>query len=194
METDTNLRLRVMVCMLHFKAAGGLQAVSEMEINLASGSCLDSLAHLYGLERKTLDNKETKEEDDMASLSTRTTPKDTPSVSSHTTNKQSVNKTEVNNMNNRKIRTVNATLNDNDTNLSLADTLVFQKTLVRTEHTDDKTIQNLLMSGKVQAALEKHNEKRQETVDKAILKSTGVKVFLDPVAIWDLQWEIVTVA
>lgn len=105
-----------------------------------------------------------------------------------------LNNTGVNNMNNRKIRTVNATLNDNDTNLALADTLVFQKTLVRTEHTDEKTIQNLLMSGKVQAALEKHNEKRQETVDKAILKSTGVKVFLDPVAIWDLQWEIVTVA
>jgi hypothetical protein len=66
--------------------------------------------------------------------------------------------------------------------------------LVRTEHSDDKTIQNLLMTGKVQAALDKHNTKREATVDKAILKATGREVFLDPVEIWDLEWTTVTVA
>ena len=101
---------------------------------------------------------------------------------------------ENNNMATRNIRTVNATLNNHNTNLALKDTLVFQKTLIRTEHSDDKTIQNLLMSGAVQKAIEAHNTKLEETVDKSILKNTGVKVFLEPVEIWDLDWTIVTVA
>lgn len=130
----------------------------------------------------------------MANLSTRTTPKDNPLLSSNTIVKQNLNTTGDNSMTTRNIRTVNLTLNDNDTNLDLKNTLVFQATLVRTEHSDDKTIQNLLMSGKVQTALEKHNEGRASTVDKSILKATGAKVFLDPVAIWDLEWKVVCVA
>ena len=151
----------------------------------------------------TLDNL-IKEGEDMAKLSSRVCTHHTDGNKSNNSidNLQFVvniaensNKTkEENNMKTRNIRTVNLTLNDNDTNLDLKNTLVFQATLVRTEHSDEKTIQNLLMSGKVQTALEKHNDKRADTVDKSILKSTGVKVYLDPVEIWDLEWKVVAVA
>lgn len=146
---------------------------------------------------KEIDNDE--EKSTMAKLSQRTNVqvdlKPTKEcIKAVTTAVQNLNKTGDNNMTTRNIRTINATLTDNDANLSLAETLVFQATLVRTEHNDEKTIQNLLMSGKVQTALEKHNDKRENTVDKSILKATGVKVYLDPVAIWDLEWKVVTVA
>lgn len=94
----------------------------------------------------------------------------------------------------RNIRTINLSLTDNNENLSLEDTLVFSQGEVRTEHNDERTIQNILMSGKVQEALKKHNETREETVDKVVLRSTGNKVMLEPVEIWDLEWKVVQIA
>lgn len=90
------------------------------------------------------------------------------------------------------IRTVNLTLIDNDTNLKGAEKIVFQSQVV-TEHDNDKTIQQVLITGDVAKALVEHNEKRSGTVDKAVLRSTGTKVYLEPVEIFELQWQVVQV-
>lgn len=90
------------------------------------------------------------------------------------------------------IRTVNLTLIDNDTNLKGAEKIVFQSQVV-TEHDNDKTIQQVLITGEVAKALAEHNEKRSTTVDKAVLRSTGTKVYLEPVEIFELQWQVVQV-
>jgi hypothetical protein len=90
------------------------------------------------------------------------------------------------------IRTVNLTLIDNDTNLKGAEKIVFQSQVV-TEHDNDKTIQQVLITGDVAKALVEHNEKRSGTVDKAVLRSTGTEVYLEPVEIFELQWQVVQV-
>lgn len=92
------------------------------------------------------------------------------------------------------LRTINLTLIDNNPNLKTQDKIVFQELNYITEHTDQQAQQMLLMTGKVSEALEKHNSKRVETVDKDILRNTGKKVFLEPVEIFDLQWQVVRVA
>lgn len=90
------------------------------------------------------------------------------------------------------IRTVNLTLIDNDANLKGAEKIVFQRQVV-TEHDNDKTIQQVLITGDVAKALVEHNEKRSGTVDKAVLRSTGTKVYLEPVEIFELQWQVVQI-
>jgi hypothetical protein len=90
------------------------------------------------------------------------------------------------------IRKVSLTLIDNDSNLKGAEKIVFEQTVV-TEHDNDKTIQQVLITGDVANALDKHNKQREATVDKAVLRNTGTKVFLDPVEIFELQWQVVQV-
>ncbi len=90
------------------------------------------------------------------------------------------------------IRKVSLTLIDNDSNLKGAEKIVFEQSVV-TEHDNDKTIQQVLITGDVANALDKHNEKRESTVDKAVLRSTGTKVFLEPVEIFELQWQVVQI-
>lgn len=93
-----------------------------------------------------------------------------------------------------KLRTLNLTLVDNDTNLKGKQKIVFQQLGYVSEHTNDQTIQQILMSGDVATALEKHNKVRAEVVDDAILRNTGRDVFLKPVEIWDLEWTVVQMA
>lgn len=90
------------------------------------------------------------------------------------------------------IRKVSLTLIDNDSNLKGAEKIVFEQSVV-TEHDNDKTIQQVLITGDVSTALDAHNEKRESTVDKAVLRSTGTKVFLEPVEIFELQWQVVQI-
>lgn len=90
------------------------------------------------------------------------------------------------------IRKVNLTLVDNNDNLKGAEKIVFEQQVV-TEHDNDKTIQQVLITGDVSTALDAHNKKRESTVDKSILRSTGTKVFLEPVEIFELQWQVVQV-
>lgn len=92
----------------------------------------------------------------------------------------------------KMVRTVNLTLIDNDSNLKTDDKIVFQRQVV-TEHDNDKTIQQVLITGDVAKALEEHNAKRESTVDKQVLRSTGTKVVLEPVEIFELQWQVVQV-
>ena len=93
-----------------------------------------------------------------------------------------------------KLRTLNLTLVDNNPNLKAAKKIVFQSLGFITEHTNDQTIQQSLMSGDVAKALEKHNEKRVKVVDKEILRNTGRDVMLEEVEIFDLEWQVVQVA
>lgn len=90
------------------------------------------------------------------------------------------------------IRKVNLTLVDNNANLKGAEKIVFEQQVV-TEHDNDKTIQQVLITGDVSTALDAHNKKREATVDKSILRSTGTKVFLEPVEIFELQWQVIQV-
>lgn len=92
------------------------------------------------------------------------------------------------------LRTINLTLVDNNPNLKGEGKIVFQKLNYVTEHTDDQSIQQILMSGDVAEELKKHNIKRSKTVDKSILRNTGRDVMLDEVEIFDLQWMVVQVA
>lgn len=92
------------------------------------------------------------------------------------------------------LRTINLTLVDNNPNLKAKDKIVFQTLNFITEHNDDRTIQQVLMSGDVATALDTHNKKRLETVDKEILRNTGRDVMLEEVEIFDLQWQVVRVA
>ena len=93
-----------------------------------------------------------------------------------------------------KLRTVNLTLVDNHPDLKGKQKIVFQQLNFVTEHTNDQTIQTVLLSGDVATALEAHNKLRSETVDKTILRNTGRDVMLEPVEIWDLEWQVVQVA
>lgn len=92
------------------------------------------------------------------------------------------------------LRTLNLTLVDNNENLKGAQKIVFQSLGFITEHSDEQTIQQILMTGKVKEALDKHNSKRVEVVDKAIQRNTGRAVKLEEVEIFDLNWQVVRVA
>lgn len=92
------------------------------------------------------------------------------------------------------LRTLNLTLVDNHPDLKAAEKIVFQQLNYVTEHTNDQTIQQVLMTGDVESALDKHNAKRAKVVDDAILRNTGRDVFLKPVEIWDLQWKVIEIA
>lgn len=109
-----------------------------------------------------------------------------------TTNVQPINNTGDTKMS--KLRTLNLTLVDNNENLKAKAKIVFQSLNYVTEHTNDQTIQQILMSGDVAKALEKHNNKRTGVVDKAILRNTGRDVMLEEVEIFDLEWQVVQVA
>ncbi len=92
------------------------------------------------------------------------------------------------------LRTLNLTLVDNNPNLKGADKIVYQELYHITEYDDEKTIQQILMSGDVADALEQHNELRSETIDKEIQRNTGRDIMLDDVQIFDLDWMVVRVA
>lgn len=92
------------------------------------------------------------------------------------------------------LRTLNLTLIDNHPDLKASEKVVFQQLNYVTEHTNEQTIQQVLMTGDVENALAKHNAKRAKVVDDAILRNTGRDVFLKPVEIWDLQWKLIEIA
>ena len=94
----------------------------------------------------------------------------------------------------QQLRTLNLTLVDNNPNLKAKDKIVFQALNYVTEHTDDRTIQQILMTGEVAKALEEHNTKRVKVVDKQIQRNTGRDVKLEEVEIFDLDWQVVRVA
>lgn len=92
------------------------------------------------------------------------------------------------------LRTLNLTLVDNNVNLKGAQKIVFQSLCFITEHSDEQTIQQILMTGDVKEALDKHNKMRVNVIDKAIQRNTGRGVKLEEVEIFDLNWQVVRVA
>lgn len=92
-----------------------------------------------------------------------------------------------------KLRTLNLTLIDNHPDLKGKEKIVFQTLNYVTEHNDDQTKQQILMSGDVAKALKSHNENRVCVVDRNILRNTGRDVFLEEVEIFDLEWSLVQV-
>jgi hypothetical protein len=92
------------------------------------------------------------------------------------------------------LRTINLTLVDNNSNLKGEEKIVFQKLNYVTEHNDDQSIQQILMSGAVAKSLEQHNILRVKVIDKEIRRNTGRDVMLEEVEIFDLDWMVVRVA
>ena len=107
---------------------------------------------------------------------------------------KSTNTTGVDNM---TVRTLNITLVDNNPNLKNKAKIVFQKMGFITEHSDDDAKMDLVATGKVKKALDSHNLKRTQTVDKAIQRATGRDVFLEEIELLsdpELQWQVVRIA
>ena len=94
------------------------------------------------------------------------------------------------------LRTLNLTLLDLSSELKGEDKVVYEKANVRTEYTDEQTIQNLLATGDVLSALQLHNEKvRTKTLD-AQYKGSAREVFLEEIDhLGDsrLRWEVIRV-
>lgn len=96
---------------------------------------------------------------------------------------------------NMTLRTLNLTLLDQTQGLKADERVVYSKKDVLTEYTNEQTIQNTLATGEVLKALEKHNEKRLKTRDKAF-KGAATTVFLEEIEhLGDpcLKWQIIQV-
>lgn len=94
------------------------------------------------------------------------------------------------------LRTLNLTLIDLSSELKGEKKVVYEQANVRTEYTDEQTIQNLLATGDVLSALQLHNEKvRSKTLD-AQYKGSAREVFLEEIDhLGDsrLRWEVIRV-
>lgn len=94
------------------------------------------------------------------------------------------------------LRTLNLTLIDLSSELKGEKKVVYEQANVRTEYTDEQTIQNLLATGDVLSALQLHNEKvRSKTLD-AQYKGSAREVFLegiDHLGDSRLKWEVIRV-
>lgn len=94
------------------------------------------------------------------------------------------------------LRTLNITLLDLSPELKGEDKVVYEKQGIRTEYTDDQTIQNQLATGDVLSALTLHNENvRVKTLDNQY-KGSAREVFLEAIDhLGDsrLKWEVVRV-
>jgi hypothetical protein len=180
METDEDFRGRIIQALF----VRGIKAPSC--VNIATGLPLDTIGHLVNLVRKG---------ESMAKLSERTN----TTVATVTTNaipsiQFNKGETNMNTNNTGTLRTLNLTLIDNNPNLKVEGKVVFQKLGHMTEHNDERTIQQILMSGDVAKALEAHNVERVKVVDKEIQRATGRDVKLEEVEIFNLDWQVVRVA
>lgn len=95
---------------------------------------------------------------------------------------------EENNMSNRQVVTVQ--LIDDDKGLEVENSIVAVFKDVVTEDDNQTTIQELIMNSDVHGMLEKHNEKRGNTVNQEVLERTGNEVNLRPVKLKNLRWVI----
>lgn len=94
------------------------------------------------------------------------------------------------NMSNTQRRVVNVVLIDPDQGLPVEHSQVHDFGQIVTEDDDATTIQELIMTGDVQAKLDIHNKVRSEQTDLDILRRTGNEVKLQPVKLKNLKWII----
>lgn len=87
-------------------------------------------------------------------------------------------------------RVVNVVLIDPDQGLPVEHSQVHDFGQIVTEDDDATTIQELIMTGDVQAKLDIHNKVRSEQTDLDILRRTGKEVKLQPVKLKNLKWII----
>jgi hypothetical protein len=180
LESDVSLRERVR---LKFKEQGINSC--EFDIHGVTGEDLTHVANLYGVCRNSIP-----EENNMASLSKRV-------VTEEVTTKVGPTNSIDSGVNNMTVKTLNVTLVDNNSNLKGAGKIVFQKLGFITEHSNEEAKMDIIATGKVMEALKTHNDKREETVDKQILRNTGRDVMLEPIELLSdsqLQWQIIQVA
>ena len=95
------------------------------------------------------------------------------------------------------VRELTVSLIDTNVNLDDNNRIVYQKKGVMTTSSNEEVKMELLMSGEVKTALDKHNTKRTETIDGEFLDKHGRDVSLKPIKhISDpqLQWRFVETA
>ena len=95
------------------------------------------------------------------------------------------------------VRELTITLIDTNVNLDDDNRIVYQKKGVMTTSSNEEVKMELLMSGEVKPALDKHNDNRVETIDGEFLDKHGRDVSLKPIKhISDpqLQWRFVETA
>lgn len=114
----------------------------------------------------------------------------------HYTKETIKQETNMANITTNTLRTLNLTLLDLSPELKGENKVVYEKANVRTEYTDEQTIQNLLATGDVLSALQLHNENvRVKTLDSQY-KGSAREVFLEPIdhlGDSSLKWEVVRV-
>lgn len=90
------------------------------------------------------------------------------------------------------------TLVDNNPFLEDDQRIVFQKKGYKTSFTQQQAKEDVIATGKVKEALEKHNkEVRSKVVREDILENTGREVFLKPIKLLSdsqLEWRIIETA
>lgn len=96
------------------------------------------------------------------------------------------------------LRTLTLTLIDNNTNLEDHQRVVFRKKDFQTSMTNQQAKEDILASGEVKVAIEKHNKDvRAKVVRQDILENTGREVFLKPIKLVsdpELEWRIIETA
>lgn len=96
------------------------------------------------------------------------------------------------------LREITLTLIDNNPNLEDDQRVVFQKKGLRTSYTDQQAREDVIATGVVKEALEKHNKDvRSKVVREDILEQTGREVPLKPIKLLSdsqLEWRIVATA
>lgn len=108
-----------------------------------------------------------------------------------------INTTQENTMNNT-LQEITATLIDNNPHLEDDQRIVFQKKGIVTSASQDDIKLDLIATGEVMPALDKHNEKvRANTIRQDILENTGREVNLQPIKKLSdpqLEWRFVATA
>ena len=96
------------------------------------------------------------------------------------------------------LRALTLTLIDNNVNLEDNQRVVFRKKDFQTSMTNQQAKEDILASGEVKAAIEKHNkEVRAKVFRQDILENTGREVFLKPIKLvsdQELEWRIIETA
>lgn len=121
-----------------------------------------------------------------------------PSSTGTLSYKEITNTQEKTTMTNATLRELTLTLIDNNANLEDDQRIVFQKKGVATSFTNQQTKEDIISTGEVKSALDKHNkEVRAKVIREDILETTGREVSLKPIKLLssdELEWRIVETA
>ena len=172
--------------------------------NILLGELVYDLGQAFASECVVLSLEFIEEENALAKLSMRMNSAPWENCGKPTTPKEQIEhlrkettiKQENTTMTTNTLRTLNLSLLDLSPELKGENKVVYEKANVRTEYTDEQTIQNLLATGDVLSALQLHNKNvRVKTLDSQY-KGSAREVFLEPIdhlGDSSLRWEVVRV-